>query len=1435
MRNVDSQGTATRQVTIASLLREIVILAALLHDLGKNTERFQRMLRNLREKDGALSIDGVRHEALSAMVLQALCSKSQESANTPPSPLLASSILEALSDGNNLLERLCIASKAVASQLAQVGKKADLDRTKPSFSINLTCLLPSLNLQSHQPDDNGKVIFTPEASFEKRVSELVDFALLYLVISHHKRLPDPSKDTASASIYLSKAIQRQIRVCIAEAKNSKPVADEENPEYMSMLRDDSLAQDAYTSSPDKLDSNYFSARLTPKFQTSGRGCPLNKEADGQHWRARVSAQAAKVIHLTKALTDECRAALAKVAAGDAGVAIANPSQLSEAFFFCVNNFALPGLVLADHSASKAKRPATCDDHGSAVFANTMNYRPVSEEDESEPDEDIKDGESEALSKADPTANDMADYRGRRPGSERSQIQGGNGEANILCDDLITHLTKTADLAGPIYDALTSTFGEATPRDDVATDALAGVMRALNPVELSDRVVANNAKSGRFLYQNDLSARVREGAERTLRSKVFSFVCIMAGTGSGKTIMNLLALASAQAGGGTNLRVNATHSMRSLSLQTAQKYLCAPIGLEHGSQVSMAGGDLLSKLEWRAASNGRYVGAPHSHKLATADRGVAAFQELLAEPRGTDLSIPVLVSTVDVLATAPSWHIGKKVYDLLRFASADLSLDEVDSYGHEDSVVIANLVLHAGIYGRNVVISSATLPPEVHSALLVAYAKGLTVRGRIFGSLLNRQESEACLSTTLMTVNRIESEQIGIPTSIQAISETCDRLFESVVGSDSTANNCGAKSEFAALKRTEASGTGILGAIWPIRQEVDRRNKREPAQRSQHRNLLSSAFSLHRDNHVLYRFDKKHTTRVSVGAVRLNRAASAAAFGLYLYKDCGEDLASIAREYGMKGRPPLVLALTYHSRFSRVDRLLIESFLEAALVRNAPFSTKEVNPDDPQEPLPGLLANAGGKGMQRAKAAAIAELMWGRDAAADEDCLSSLPLRVIKHHVGQYKKRHNGRAPLDILVIVSASPVIDTGRDLDFDWGTTEPSSARSLVQMAGRVRRHRRHIRRRESAIEKPTVYVLDRPLSCASLGDLSATVEFPANETSAQSGALLFEVLETAGCWSYPGVESSRIFACRSSVDPAHQAAIIGLVEAAESASQTETGRESSRVHSTLERTLNVAASIRETLGLKAPKQDPTSFTYFWSTSGAILGARADESSVFPVDARLTLSRLDEERDGTVTFFERGITAIRMNTRTDRVSSNAAKKGSEHFHGMDLIYGDLTGNSILGTYIANSDVPCRPSSINIRFRRGGPLEREWSAAKDSNGTAFSLQTTSGGTEVSLTYDVVDEAAAGAQIMLPFLAASESPHCGESGGLKWRARVVLKYLQTQFGKKNSDQLEKELVTLTLRETRESSGGRRMTDTHYGPAGIRAQTEAEENEPQASSE
>lgn len=56
---------------------------------------------------------------------------------------------------------------------------------------------------------------------------------------------------------------------------------------------------------------------------------------------------------------------------------------------------------------------------------------------------------------------------------------------------------------------------------------------------------------------------------------------------------------------------------------------------------------------------------------------------------------------------------------------------------------------------------------------------------------------------------------------------------------------------------------------------------------------------------------------------------------------------------------------------------------------------------------------------------------------------------------EIRQRLQDAAEPNQLFIVLGSPVTEVGRDHDYDWALVEPSSMRSLIQLAGRVRRHR--------------------------------------------------------------------------------------------------------------------------------------------------------------------------------------------------------------------------------------------------------------------------------------------------------------------------------------------------------------------------------------------
>ncbi|WP_298772574.1 type I-F CRISPR-associated helicase Cas3f [uncultured Shewanella sp.] len=68
----------------------------------------------------------------------------------------------------------------------------------------------------------------------------------------------------------------------------------------------------------------------------------------------------------------------------------------------------------------------------------------------------------------------------------------------------------------------------------------------------------------------------------------------------------------------------------------------------------------------------------------------------------------------------------------------------------------------------------------------------------------------------------------------------------------------------------------------------------------------------------------------------------------------------------------------------------------------------------------------------------------------------------RHDVKQWSQdsglaeRVEKRAELNHIFIVLATSVAEVGRDHDYDWAVVEPSSMRSIIQLAGRVQRHRK-------------------------------------------------------------------------------------------------------------------------------------------------------------------------------------------------------------------------------------------------------------------------------------------------------------------------------------------------------------------------------------------
>ncbi len=70
-------------------------------------------------------------------------------------------------------------------------------------------------------------------------------------------------------------------------------------------------------------------------------------------------------------------------------------------------------------------------------------------------------------------------------------------------------------------------------------------------------------------------------------------------------------------------------------------------------------------------------------------------------------------------------------------------------------------------------------------------------------------------------------------------------------------------------------------------------------------------------------------------------------------------------------------------------------------------------------------------------------------------------KTLRHQLNQYPEKNH-------IFVVLATAVAEVGRDHDYDWAIVEPSSQRSITQLAGRVKRHR------PGSVEQANIYLLN-------------------------------------------------------------------------------------------------------------------------------------------------------------------------------------------------------------------------------------------------------------------------------------------------------------------------------------------------------------------------
>lgn len=383
------------------------------------------------------------------------------------------------------------------------------------------------------------------------------------------------------------------------------------------------------------------------------------------------------------------------------------------------------------------------------------------------------------------------------------------------------------------------------------------------------------------------------AERVPEGSGF-FGVMLAGTGSGKTAAGAQFL-DTLAG---ELRMTVALGLRTLTTQTFSAYTSKPIDFAPADVALLLGQSapvdqaLLGNLpgdEQNTPAVPLAEGSPHAVLAPPPVAGVRnASQDnplLAMVTRAKEralLSRPVSVLTIDHLVRGANLTRGGDTRTLLHLMSADLVIDEIDEFAADDLVSIGRLVYLAALFGRRVLIASATAPPGVVEGLYSAYLEGFAIHQQWHG--------ERPVRAALISDTQPFCEVHRTPASLR-------RAYRLYTGRRIAALNRAEPRHRPEVINLERAETPLGAAVTPI---------------------LSGCARLHRrrNNHVR---DPQTGLRLSIGFVRFSRVADAQRFTL--------DAAAAS--------PPVGMALKlvcYHARHTGIDRQAIEDFF-ACLDRN----------------------------------------------------------------------------------------------------------------------------------------------------------------------------------------------------------------------------------------------------------------------------------------------------------------------------------------------------------------------------------------------------------------------------------------------------------------------------------------------------------------------
>jgi CRISPR-associated endonuclease/helicase Cas3 len=480
----------------------------------------------------------------------------------------------------------------------------------------------------------------------------------------------------------------------------------------------------------------------------------------------------------------------------------------------------------------------------------------------------------------------------------------------------------------------------------------------------------------FSWQDTAVTKIkawRESESMQQQSQFGFFAVNMASTGQGKTFANAKIMRGLSPDS-ESLRYVLALGLRTLTLQTGDEYRNR-IGLDSSELAVLIGSKAVMELHQQNKDDSL------SEKLNEEESGSESGEDLLDDNVDFDCAIPeegfttvlrqerdrkflyapVLACTVDHLMVATeAKRGGKYILPSLRLMSSDLVIDEIDDFDGDDLIAIGRLIHLAGMLGRKVMISSATIPPDLAEGYFNAYQAGW----QIFSVSREVKKTVGCawideFSTHTESITAKENSHIEFKTfHAEFIEKRVKKLLSEPV------------------KRK-----GEIISLELLKDNSDKKGKTA----SYFEAVAKSIIEQHSRH---FKADPKTGKNVSFGVVRMANISPCVEMTEFL----------IQREWETDVD---IKIMAYHSQQVMLMRSEQEKHLDHVLKRNNPNTAFE-NP-------------------------------------------------IIHKHLTENSAQN-------VIFIVIATPVEEVGRDHDFDWAIVEPSSYRSIIQLAGRVLRHRDEI-----------------------------------------------------------------------------------------------------------------------------------------------------------------------------------------------------------------------------------------------------------------------------------------------------------------------------------------------------------------------------------------